>query len=83
MQLFLEDIEVIGWLYQYYIQQKKVEVFGGLKNNTKLSKNTIPAATQIFTPDWIVKYMVDNSLGKMWLENSIESPLQNNLEYYF
>lgn len=79
---FLDDIEVIGWLYQYYIQLKKDEVFGGLKNNTKLTKSTLPAATQIFTPDWIVKYMVDNSLGKLWIERTHDSQLKKQLKYY-
>lgn len=69
------QVEIIGWLYQYYISEKKEEVFENLKKNIKVSKNDIPAATQLFTPDWIVKYLVDNSLGK-YLKN------KNYLKYY-
>ncbi|NMA32130.1 MAG: SAM-dependent methyltransferase, partial [Candidatus Methanofastidiosa archaeon] len=57
-------IEIIGWLYQYYISEKKDEVFAGLKKNKKITKENIPAATQLFMPKWIVKYMVENSLGR-------------------
>lgn len=57
-------VEIIGWLYQYYISEKKDEVFADLKKNIKIKKENIPSATQIFTPDWIVKYMVENTLGK-------------------
>ena len=63
------QIEIIGWLYQFYISEKKDEVFAGLKKNVKINKDTIPAATQLFTPEWIVKYMVENSLGRLWLEH--------------
>ena len=58
------QVEIIGWLYQYYITEKKENVFNNLKKNIKVKKNDIPAATQLFTPDWIVKYMVENSLGR-------------------
>ena len=58
-----EDVEVIGWLYQFYISEKKDEVFNGLKKNKKITPENIPAATQLFTPHWIVKYLVENSLG--------------------
>lgn len=61
-------IEIIGWLYQYYISEKKDEVFAGLRKNIKITKENIPAATQLFTPKWIVKYMVENSLGRLWIE---------------
>lgn len=64
------DIEIIGWLYQFYNAEKKDEVFAGLNKNIKLNKNTIPAATQLFTPKWIVAYMIENSLGKLILETS-------------
>lgn len=71
---FKEQVEIIGWLYQYYISEKKDEVFADLKKNIKITKENIPAATQLFTPDWIVKYMVENSLGRLWLEKlKIES----------
>ena len=75
------QVEIIGWLYQYYISEKKEDVFAGLKNNTKITKGTLPAATQIFTPDWIVRYMTDNTLGKMWVE-SRNSSLRKDLKYY-
>lgn len=76
-------IELIGWLYQFYNSEKKDEVFEGLKKNKKITKENIPAATQLFTPDWIVKYMVENSLGKLALESTgINNNLKNNWKYY-
>ena len=75
-------IEIIGWLYQYYISEKKDEVFANLKKNIKVSKENIPAATQLFTPKWIVKYMVENSLGRLWLESHPNEELQSKWEYY-
>lgn len=76
-------IELIGWLYQYYNSEKKDEVFEGLKKNKKITKENIPAATQLFTPDWIVKYMVENSLGKLTLESTgINENLRNSWKYY-
>lgn len=66
---FRDQVQIIGWLYQYYISEKKDEVFAALKKNIKINKETIPAATQLFTPEWIVKYMVENSLGRLWLEH--------------
>ena len=65
---FKKQVEILGWLYQYYISEKKDEVFAALKKNVKISRENIPAATQLFTPEWIVKYMVENSLGRLWLE---------------
>ncbi|MBR8823163.1 hypothetical protein IX293_001428 [Fusobacterium necrophorum] len=62
-------VEILGWLYQYYNSEKKDEVFAGLKKNQKVAKENIPAVTQLFTPHWIVKYMVENSLGKLILEH--------------
>lgn len=79
---FKEAVEIIGWMYQYYIAQKKEEVFKGLKNNTKITKSTLPSATQIFTPDWIVKYMTDNTLGKMWIESHPGTIIAKECEYY-
>ena len=64
-----EDVEVIGWLYQFYISEKKDQVFEGLKENKKITPENIPAATQLFTPHWIVRYLVENSLGRLWLLN--------------
>ncbi|MGD9866205.1 MAG: hypothetical protein AB7S99_23645 [Pseudodonghicola sp.] len=58
-----EDVEIIGWLYQFYISEKKDEVFAGLKKNKKITPENIPAATQLFTPHWIVRYLVENSLA--------------------
>ena len=63
-----DQVQIIGWLYQYYNTEPKDQVFANLKKNIKISKNEIPAATQLFTPDWIVRYMVENSLGRLWLE---------------
>ena len=63
-----DAVQIIGWLYQYYNSEKKDEVFAALKKNVKITKDNIPAATQLFTPDWIVRYMVENSLGRLWLE---------------
>jgi hypothetical protein len=69
------DVEVIGWLYQFYISEKKDDVFEGLKKNQKITPENIPAATQLFTPHWIVQYLVDNSLGRLWLLNRPSSKL--------
>ena len=77
-----KDIEVIGWLYQFYISQKKDEVFAALKKNKKITPSNIPAATQLFTPHWIVKYMVENSLGKLWMQNNPNSSLKEHMKYY-
>ncbi len=64
-----DAVQIIGWLYQYYNAEKKDKVFADLKKNVKITKENIPAATQLFTPDWIVRYMVENSLGRLWLEH--------------
>lgn len=79
---FKEQVEIIGWLYQYYISEKKDAVFADLKKNKKITKENIPAATQLFTPDWIVKYMVENSLGRLWLEGHPNEELQSSWKYY-
>ena len=77
------DIEIIGWLYQYYISEKKDVVFKAVKEKKqKISKENIPAATQLFTPHWIVKYIVENSLGRLWMLNHPESTLASQMEYY-
>ena len=65
-------VQIIGWLYQYYNSEKKDDVFAALKKNVKITKENIPAATQLFTPDWIVRYMVENSLGRLWLEGHLD-----------
>ncbi|SNT70097.1 BREX-1 system adenine-specific DNA-methyltransferase PglX [Psychrobacter sp. LV10R520-6] len=77
-----EDVEVIGWLYQFYISDKKDDVFADLKKNKKVTPENIPAATQLFTPHWIVRYLVENSLGRLWLLNYPESKLADCMEYY-
>lgn len=76
------DVEVIGWLYQFYISEKKDEVFDGLKKNKKITPENIPAATQLFTPHWIVRYLVENSLGRLWMLNRPNSPLIKLMDYY-
>lgn len=75
-------VEVIGWLYQFYISEKKDAVFEALKKNQKINPDNIPAATQLFTPHWIVRYLVDNSLGRLWLLNRPNSRLAEQMEYY-
>lgn len=77
-----QDVEVIGWLYQFYISEKKDAVFEGLKKNQKISPDNIPAATQLFTPHWIVRYLVDNSLGRLWMLNRPNSRLAEQMAYY-
>lgn len=66
---FKDQVEIIGWMYQYYNTELKDETFALLKKNVKITKERIPAATQLFTPDWIVRYMVENSLGRLWMEH--------------
>ena len=77
-----DAVQIIGWLYQYYNSEKKDEVFAALKKNVKITKENIPAATQLFTPDWIVRYMVENSLGRLWLEGHPNEELKANWKYY-
>lgn len=77
-----QDVEIIGWLYQFYISEKKDQVFAGLKKNQKITAENIPAATQLFTPHWIVRYLVENSLGRLWLLNRPGSKLAERMEYY-
>jgi hypothetical protein len=77
-----QDVEVIGWLYQFYISERKDEVFAGFKKGKKAGAAEIPAATQLFTPHWIVRYLVENSLGHLWLLNRPASRLAKQMEYY-
>jgi hypothetical protein len=77
-----QDVEIIGWLYQFYISEKKDQVFAGLKKNQKITAENIPAATQLFTPHWIVRYLVENSLGRLWLLNRPGSRLAERMDYY-
>tara|TARA_R110002050_G_scaffold187306_1_gene321731 strand:- start:3041 stop:6580 length:3540 start_codon:yes stop_codon:yes gene_type:complete len=76
-----KKVELIGWLYQFYISERKDEVFKQFKKNKKAEAKDIPAATQIFTPNWIVKYMVENTVGKIWLEKHPDSPLKERMKY--
>ena len=71
-----DAVQIIGWLYQYYNSEKKDDVFAALKKNVKITKENIPAATQLFTPDWIVRYMVENSLGRLWAEGHPDAKAQ-------
>ncbi|NLV85369.1 MAG: BREX-1 system adenine-specific DNA-methyltransferase PglX [Spirochaetales bacterium] len=75
------DIEIIGWLYQYYISEKRDAVIDPLRGKV-IKKEDIPAATQLFTTDWVVKYIVDNSLGRYWIERHPESKLAETLEFF-
>jgi hypothetical protein len=77
-----DAVQIIGWLYQYYNSEKKDNVFAALKKNVKITKENIPAATQLFTPDWIVRYMVENSLGRLWVEGHPNDELKSGWKYY-
>lgn len=77
-----DAVQIIGWLYQYYNTEKKDDVFAALKKNIKITKENIPAATQLFTPDWIVRYMVENSLGRLWVEGHPNDELKSSWKYY-
>lgn len=81
-EYFTEAVEIIGWLYQYYNTEPKDEVFVLLKKNVKITKERIPAATQLFTPDWIVRYMVENSLGRLWVEGHPNDELKAQWKYF-
>ena len=74
-----DSVEIIGWLYQFYISEKKDEVIGSKK---AIKTEDIPAATQLFTPNWIVKYLVQNSLGAKWLNTYPSSSIKQEMEYY-
>ena len=76
---WLDQVQSIGWLYQYYISERHNQVVNILKGT--VSKKDIPAATQLWTTDWVVRYMVDNSLGRYWIERNPDSPLKNKLQY--
>ncbi len=79
---WMDAVQIIGWLYQYYNSEKKDDVFAALKKNIKITKDNIPAATQLFTPDWIVRYMVENSLGRLWVEGHPNDELKSQWKYY-
>ena len=74
-----QEVEIVGWLYQFYISEKKDEVFA---SKSKVKKEDIPAATQLFTPRWIVEYMVQNTVGKLWLQNNPNSKLRDHMPYF-
>lgn len=76
-----KEVELIGWLYQFYISERKDEVFASFKKKKKAEAKDIPAATQIFTPNWIVKYMVENTAGKIWLDYKPDSPIKGQMKY--
>lgn len=76
------NVEIIGWLYQYYISERKNEVMDGFKRNRKAGADEIPAATQLFTPDWIVRYLVQNTVGSLWMQSHPDSQLYKNWDYY-
>lgn len=76
------NVEIIGWLYQYYISERKNEVMDGFKKNHKAGAHEIPAATQLFTPDWIVRYLVQNTVGRLWMQSHPDSQLYKNWDYY-
>lgn len=76
------NVEIIGWLYQYYISERKNEVVDGFKKNHKAGASEIPAATQLFTPDWIVRYLVQNTVGRLWMQSHPDSQLYKNWNYY-
>lgn len=76
-----QQVELIGWLYQFYIADRKDEVFAGFKKNQKARAEDIPAATQIFTPQWIVRYMVENTVGRIWLDQNPDSALKDGMKY--
>ncbi len=78
-EAFLDDVEIIGWMYQFYISSKKDAVYASKKT---ITKDTLPAVTQLFTPDWIVRYMAQNSVGRLWLESYPDSTLRSEMKYY-
>ena len=77
-----DQVQIIGWLYQYYNSELKDDTFALLKKNVKITKERIPSATQLFTPDWIVRYMVENSLGRLWIEGHPDKELKSGWKYY-
>lgn len=76
------NVEIIGWLYQFYIVERKDEVMTGFKKNRKAGANEIAPATQLFTPDWIVRYLVQNTVGRLWMQNHPDCTLCRQWEYY-
>lgn len=77
-----DQVQIIGWLYQYYNTDLKDDTFALLKKSVKITKERVPSATQLFTPDWIVRYMVENSLGRLWIEGHPDEELKAGWKYY-
>lgn len=77
-----ENVLLLGWMYQYYNAERKAEVDAAVKKGAKVQTNDLAPKTQLFTPDWIVRYMVDNSLGRLWMLNNPQSPLREQMAYY-
>ena len=77
-----EGVQIVGWLYQYYVSEKKDEVFASFKKGKKAEKDAIAPATQLFTPHWIVQYLTENSLGRLWMLNNPSSHLTDEMDYY-
>ena len=77
-----EGVEIVGWMYQYYVSERKDEVFASFKKGKKAEKDAIAPATQLFTPNWIVRYLVENSLGRLWMLNHPDSVLKDRMKYY-
>lgn len=77
-----DNVLLLGWMYQYYNAERKAEVDAAVKKGAKVETNDLAPKTQLFTPDWIVRYMVDNSLGRLWMLNNPQSPLREQMAYY-
>lgn len=77
-----EGVEIVGWMYQYYVSERKDEVFASFKKGKKADAGAIAPATQLFTPDWIVRYLTENSLGRLWVQSRPESRLAEQMPYY-
>lgn len=75
-------VEIVGWMYQYYVSERKDEIFADFKKGKKAERTDIAPATQLFTPDWIVRYMTDNSLGRLWMQAHPKSSLPEQMPYY-
>jgi hypothetical protein len=79
---WLEGVEIVGWMYQYYVSERKDAVFASFKKGKKAERDAIAPATQLFTPNWIVRYLTENSLGRLWVLNHPESDLPDSMPYF-
>lgn len=77
-----EGVEIVGWMYQYYVSERKDEVFASFKKGKKAERDAIAPATQLFTPNWIVRYLTENSLGRLWMLNRPDSSLPEDMPYF-